>query len=118
MRQLEHALGLGGERHFPERQRLGEAGQRPLHFRLDRLEPEPEPLEDRGGDPLAVADEPEEDVLGADEVVAEAARLFPCQDDDPPRPFGEPFKHLVTSLPRLPRVGDGRSMRPRTCIKV
>jgi hypothetical protein len=25
--------------------------------------------------------------------VAKPSRLFPCEDDDPSRPFGEPFKH-------------------------
>ena len=78
MDELEDPLGLRRERHFAEGQRLGEAGQRPLDLRLDRLEPQPEPLEDRGRDALAVADEPEEDVLGPDEIVAEAPRLFPA----------------------------------------
>ena len=53
----------------------------------------PEPLQDRGGDALAVADQAEQDVLGSDEIVAETARFFARQDDDPSRPFGEPFKH-------------------------
>ena len=97
MRQLEDALGLGRERHFAERQRLREAGQGPLDFRLDGLEPEPEPLQHRGRDALAVADQAEQDVLGADEIVAEPSRLFPCQDDDPSRPLGESFEHWVPS---------------------
>ena len=81
--ELEDTLGLGGERHLTEGQRLGESGQGPLDLRLDRLELEPEPLEHRGRDALAVPDQPEQDVLGSDEVVAETARLFPGQDDDP-----------------------------------
>ena len=81
--ELEDPLGLRGERHLAEGQRLGEPGQGPLDLRLDGLELEPEPLEDRGGDALAVPDQPEQDVLGPDEVVAEAARLFSRQDDDP-----------------------------------
>jgi hypothetical protein len=32
-------------------------------------------------------------VLRADEVVTEPACLFASKDDDPSRPFGEPFKH-------------------------
>ena len=41
-------------------------------------------VEDAGGDAFALADEPEEEVLGAD-VVAEAARLVDRELDDPLR---------------------------------
>ena len=91
--QLEHALGLRRERHFTERQRLGESGQGPLDLRLHRFEPEPEPLQHGGRDAFSVADQPEQDVLRSDEIVAETTRLLPRQDDDPSRPFSEPFKH-------------------------
>src|SRR5206468_6880435 len=63
--ELQHALGLRRERHFAERERLGESRERALDLRLHGLEPEPEPLENRGRDPLAVADQPEQDVLSA-----------------------------------------------------
>jgi hypothetical protein len=33
--------------------------------------------------------------------VAEAARLFPRQNDDPPRTLRESFEHLASSLPGL-----------------
>jgi len=33
-------------------------------------------------------------VLGANEVVPEAARFLASQDDDPSRPLGEPFEHF------------------------
>ena len=97
--ELENTLGLGRERHLTERQCLGESGQGPLDFRLDGFELEPEPLEHRGRDALPVPDQPEQDMLGSDEVVAETARLFPGQDDDPARPLSESFEHWVTSLP-------------------
>ena len=93
-RELEDALGLRGEGHLAERERLGEAGERALDLGFDVLQPEPETLQDRGCDPLTVADEPEQHVLGSDEVVAEAARFFASQDDDPSRPLGEPFEHF------------------------
>ena len=48
---------------------------------LSRLTPER--LEDAGGDPLALADEAQQQVLRADVVVAEAARLVDGQLDDP-----------------------------------
>jgi hypothetical protein len=107
--QLEDPLGLRGERHLPEGQGLREPGQRPLDFALHGLEPEPEALEHGGGDPLSVPDEPEQDVLGADEIVTEPPGLFPGQDDDAPRPLGESLEH-VPSLPGNNRahLRDGR----------
>jgi len=36
-RELEDALGLGGERDFTEGQGLGEAGEGPLDLGLDRF---------------------------------------------------------------------------------
>ena len=92
-RQLEHALGLRGERHLAEGQGLGEPGQRPLDFGLDGLQPEAEPLEHRSRDALAVTDQSEEDVLGPDEVMTEPPGLFPGQDDDPTRPLRESLEH-------------------------
>ena len=92
-RQLEDPLRLRSERHLAEGQGLGEPGQRPLHFRLDRLQPEAEPLQHRGRDALAVADESEEDVLGPYEVMTEPPCLFPGQDDDPTRPLRESLEH-------------------------
>src|SRR2546425_365709 len=101
-RELENSLGLRRERHFPERERLGEPGEGALDFRLYGLEPEPETLEHRGSDSFAVADQAEKNVLGADKIVTEAARFFSCQDDDPSRPFRESFKHWLS--PPLPQV--------------
>jgi len=75
--QLQDPLGLRGEGDLPEREGLGETGEGPLHFRLDRLEAKAQALEDRRGDPLTVPDESQEDVLGPDEIVAEPPRLFP-----------------------------------------
>jgi hypothetical protein len=70
-RELEHALGLRRERHFPERERLGESCERALDFRLDGFEPKAETLKNRSRDSFAVADQPEKNVLRPDEIVAE-----------------------------------------------
>ena len=66
----------------------GRAGGRALRQDADDLvadlvEVDPERLEDTGGDPLALADEAEEQVLRADVVVAEAAGLVDRELDDP-----------------------------------
>ena len=55
---------------------------------LSRLTPER--LEDAGGDPLALADQAEQQVLRADVVVAEPARLVDGQLDDPLGPRRQP----------------------------
>ena len=56
----------------------------------DLVEVDAERLEDAGGDPLALADQAEEQVLGADVVVAEAARLVDRQLDDALRARRQP----------------------------
>ena len=98
-------LACGRERHLAERERLREPGQRPLDLALDGLEAEPEALEDRGRDALPVADQPEQDVLGPHEVVAEPARLLAGQDDDPSRTLGESFEHCGLLQTRRPAPG-------------
>ena len=66
----------------------GRAGGRALRqdpddLVADLVEVHAERLEDAGGDPLALADEAQEQVLRADVVVAEAAGLVDGQLDDP-----------------------------------
>ncbi len=109
--QLEDALGLRGERDLAEREGLGESGERALDLGFDGLQAKSETLQDRGGDPFAVADQPEQDVLGPYEVVAEPTRFLASQNDDPSRPFGEPFKHLD---PLAPFVAEGAVSPVRT----
>jgi hypothetical protein len=57
------------------------------------LERDAERLERLGGDALALVDEAEQDVLGADVVVVEHLRLFLGQDDDPTGSVGESLEH-------------------------
>ncbi len=76
-RELENPLGLRRERHFPERERLGEPGEGPLDLRFHGLEPKPKSLENCSRDAFAVTDQAEEDVFSTDEIVAEPPRLLP-----------------------------------------
>ena len=55
----------------------------PDHLVADLVEVHAEGLEHAGGDPLALADEAQEQVLGADVVVAQAAGLVDGELDDP-----------------------------------
>jgi hypothetical protein len=43
-------------------------------------------------------DEPQKDVLGADEAVVEQARFLLRQYQHPPRPISEAFEHQTASL--------------------
>ncbi len=51
-------------------------------------------LQHLGGHALALADQPEEDVLGADVVVVEKARLLLGEHDDPAGPVSESLEHV------------------------
>jgi hypothetical protein len=50
-------------------------------------------LQRLGGQALTLVDEAEQDVLRADVVVVEHARLFLREHDHPAGPVGEPFEH-------------------------
>ena len=100
-RQLEDLLGAGGEGDVPGRRRAALADDL-LDLAAHGLERDAERLERLGGDAFALVDQPEQDVLGADVVVVEEARLFLRQHDDSAGPVGEPFEQV--SLP--PCSGD------------
>ena len=70
-----------------------------------------EGLQRLGCDPLALVDQAEEDVLGADVVVVEHPGLLLGQDDDTAGAVGEPLEHLRSSC----AVGCGRGP-PATCF--
>ncbi len=92
-RQLEDLLGPRGE---GRRARGGRAGGADglLHLLPDGLEGDAERLEGLGGDALALVDQPEQDVLGPDEVVVEEAGLLLGQHEDPAGPVGEAFEQV------------------------
>src|SRR5690606_18940391 len=98
--QLEDLLGAGRERDVPGRRRAALADDL-LDLLPHRLEADAQRLERLRGDPLALVDEAEEDVLGADVVVVEEPGFFLGQDHDPSSPVGEPFEQETC----LPPVG-------------
>ena len=75
-----------------------------LDLLADRVERDAERLQRLGGDALALVDETEQDVLGADVVVVEHLGLFLGQDDDATCTVGESFEHDVS----LSKVQDPR----------
>ena len=62
----------------------------------------PERLEGLGGHALALVDQPEQDVLGADEAVVEQARLLLRQHQHSSCPVGEAFEHVTASVVARP----------------
>ena len=95
-RQLEHLLGAGREGDVARRRRAALADDL-LDLAAHGLERDAERLERLGGDALALVDEPEQDVLGADVVVVEEACLLLGQHDDPAGPVGEAFEQGAAS---------------------
>jgi hypothetical protein len=85
-RQLEHLLGPGRERDVA---RLGDEPPWPMissTWLRTAFQRDAERLEGLGGDAFALVDQPEQDVLGADVVVVEQARLFLGQHRPPGGP--------------------------------
>jgi hypothetical protein len=60
---------------------------------------DPERLQYLRGDAFTLADEAEQDVLGADVVVIKHPGFFFRQDNNPPRPLVERLEHAQRSLP-------------------
>ena len=115
-RELEDLLGPGREGDVARRRRAALADDL-LDLAAHGLEGDAEGLEGLGRDALALVDEAEQDVLGADVVVVEQAGFFLRQHDDPAGPVGESFEHRTAfectdrgaSVPRsTPRRLHGR----------
>ena len=111
-RELEHLLGAGRERDVSGRGGLALSDDL-LDLLADGLERDVHRLEGLRGDALALVDQPEQDVLGADVVVVEHPRFFLREDDDPSRSVGEPFEHVsvlrATTRMFHPSLGDQRT---------
>ena len=91
-RQLEHLLGAGRERDLPGRDLVALADDaRDLGAHL--LDRDVERLEHARGEPLLLAQQPEQDVLRPDVVVLESPRLVLCKDDDLTRILGKALEH-------------------------
>ena len=96
-RQLEHLLGARRERDVAGRHE-GALADEVLDLRVDVLERDVERLERLGGDAVLLADQTEQQVLGADVVLVEHARFFLRVDDDPSRLLGESLEHGVLPI--------------------
>ncbi len=95
-RQLEDLLGARGERDLAGGDLLAGADDAD-DLGAHALDSDVERLEDAGGEALLLAEQAEQDVLGADVVVLERPRLFLREDDYLPGPLCESLKHLSTA---------------------
>src|SRR5581483_6972302 len=102
-RELQDLLGPRRERDVAGRSGLTLPDDL-LDLLADGLEGDVQRLERLGGDPLALVDEAEQDVLGPDVVVVEHPRLFLGEDHHPPGSVGEAFEHVsvLRAQARLP----------------
>jgi hypothetical protein len=96
-RELEHLLRARGERDLARRDLVALADD-PRDLGADFLDGDVERLEDTCGEPLLLAQQAEQDVLRADVVVLERARLVLGEDDDLAGSLGEAFEQLLPSL--------------------
>ena len=97
-RQLQHLLRARRERDLARRHLVALADD-PGDLGPNLLHRDVEALEHAGGEPLLLAEEPEQDVLGADVVVLEGAGLVLGEDDDLPGSLGEALEQASESFP-------------------
>ena len=115
-REFEDALGLRSERDLAPG--FGVAHADDAHdLAAHGLERDPERLEDVGADPVLLAHESEQEVLGPDVAVPERSRLLLGQDDDLPRALGESLEqghqHPIRAAPRQIGAGAGSAEHTR-----
>ena len=92
-RELEDLLGARSEGDLTGRHLVALADD-PGDLRADLLDGDVERLEDAGRKPFLLAQKAEQDVLGADVVVLERARLILGQNDHLAGSFRETFEHV------------------------
>ena len=96
-RQLQHLLGSWGERDFLVRRPLT-AADRALDLGAHALGTDVEGFQDLAGDTLALADDPEQDVLRPNRAVVQPLGFLLGEDDHSAGTLRESFKHLAADL--------------------
>jgi hypothetical protein len=94
-RELEHLLRARGKRDLARRDLVAladDSGDLGAYF----LDGDVERLEHACGEPLLLAEQAQQDVLGADVVVLQRAGLVLRKDDYLPRSLGEAFEQIAS----------------------
>ena len=94
--KLQHALGLGAERDLDRGRDLFAKDRAPFDFLANALEREVRAGKDPARQPLALANQSEEQVLGFDGNASELTRLVAREKEDASRSFRVTFEHPVT----------------------
>ena len=92
-RKLQHPLGFGAERDLDRGRDLLAEDRPAFDFLADVLEREVRARENPAGEPLAFANQAEQEVLGLDRDAAELTGLVAGEEENSPGPFGVPFEH-------------------------
>jgi hypothetical protein len=100
-RQFEHLLGPRGKRWSTARRRLGHSDCL-LDLLAYGFEGDIEGFERLRRYPFPLGDEPEKDVLSADEAVVKEPSLLLGQSEHPPSFIGEAFEHSFKDTGRYP----------------
>ena len=96
--QLQRLLGPRRERDVPGPRSVGPPADDPLDLLAHHFQADPERLQRLRRRPGVLQGQPEQDVLGTYVVVLEQPGLFLGQDQNPPRPVGEPLEHLPVAF--------------------
>ncbi len=92
-RELQHPLGFGAEGDFDRGGHLLAEHGPPLDLLADVVQGQVRAGEDPARQPLAFADQPQQQVLGLDRDAAELAGFVTGEEENSPRPFGVAFEH-------------------------
>ena len=91
--ELQHALRLGAERNLDRGRDLLAEDRAALDFLADTLERQVRARKDAARQPLALANQAEEQMLGLNRDAAELAGLIAGEEENPSRPFRVAFEH-------------------------
>ena len=92
-RKLQHALGFRAERDLDRGRDLLAEHRPAFDFLADVLERQVRAREDPAGEPFALANQAQQEVLGLDRDAAELTGLVAGEEENSPGPFGVPFEH-------------------------
>ena len=92
-RKLQHALGFRAERDLDRGRDLLAEHRPAFDFLADVLERQVRARKDPAGQPFALANQAQKEMLGLNRDAAELTGLVAGEEENSPGPFGVPFEH-------------------------